>query len=187
MRMSALELDPTLLEALRTLAEHDVEFVVIGDVAAAIHAQGGFVAGLAIVPGGYGRNAERLNGALQAMDAELGIAGTPAQTQLDYRRMDLREVAPCSYITRYVDVDVDFEPQGTGGYRDLFDEAARVELARGVRPIRPLVAAPADLERIRRAVAPAVPYAEPPAALPPEPGQDGWPAEDIRAGRPSRI
>ncbi|MFP5363921.1 MAG: hypothetical protein ACLGI5_14450 [Thermoleophilia bacterium] len=182
--MSPLELDPTLLEALRTLAEHDVEFVVIGDVAAAIHDQGGFVAGLAIVPGGYGRNAERLSGALQAMDAELGIAGTPAQTQLDHRRTDLRDVAPCSFLTRYVDVDVDFEPKGTGGYRDLFDEAARVELARGIRP---LVAAPADLERIRRAAAPAVPYAEPPAALPPEPGEDGWPAEDIRAGRPSRI
>ena len=36
------------------------------------------VAGVAIVPGAYGRNVERLNTALQAMDAELGIAGKPA-------------------------------------------------------------------------------------------------------------
>lgn len=185
--MSALELDPTLLEALRTLAEHDVEFVVVGDVAAAIHAQGGFVAGLAIVPGGYGRNAERLGSALRAMDAELASAGAPPQTQFDHRRTDLREVAPCSFLTCYVDVDVDFAPKGTGGYRDLFDDAARVELARGIRPIRPLVAAPADLERIARAAAPAVPYAKPPPALPPEPGEDGWTAADLRAGRPTRI
>ena len=184
MRMSVLELDPTLLEALRTLAEHDVEFVVIGDVAHAIHDQGGFVAGLAIVPGAYGRNAERLNSALQAMNAELGIAGTAAHTQFDYRRMDLREVAPCSFITRYVDVDVNFEPHGSGGYRDLFDDAAPVELARGVRP---LVAAPADLERIGRGGAPAVPYAKPPVQLPPEPDEDGWRAQDLRAGRPTRI
>lgn len=187
MRMSALELDPTLLEALRTLAEHEVELVVIGDVARAIHDQGGFVAGLAIVPGDYGRNVTRLNGALQAMDAELGIAGTPAQTQLDFRRMDLREIAPCSFITRCVDVDVSFVPPGTGGYRDLFDDAARVELAGGAPPIRPLVAARADLERIARNAAPAVPYARPPAALPPEPDEADPRAQDIRAGRPTRI
>lgn len=182
MSMSALELDPTLLQALRALAEHDVELVVVGDVAEAIHNHGGSVTGLAVVPGSYGRNAERLNGALQAMDAELGIGGTLATTQFDYRRMDLREVAPCSFITRYVEIDVNFEPPGTRGYQDLFDDAARIELARGVRP---LVAAAEDLERIARAAAPAVPYAQPPAALPPEP--DGWDAQDIRAGRPTRT
>jgi hypothetical protein len=182
--MSDLELDPTLLEALRTLASHDVEFVVVGDVAEAIHNRGGFVAGLAIVPGGYGRNADRLNSALQAMDGELGIAGTPAPTQSDYRQMDLRELAPCSFITRHVDVDVNFEPNGTNGYRDLLDDAEHIELAHGIRP---LVAARADLARIARSTAPALPYAKPPAALPPEPGGDVWAAHDIRAGRPTRI
>ena len=183
-RMSALELDPTLLEALRTLADHDVEFVVVGDVAEAIHKHGGFVAGLAIVPGAYGRNAERLSAALQAMDGELGIAGTPADTQFDYRRMDLREIAPCSFLTRYVDVDVNFEPGATAGYRDLIDDADHVELAHGIRP---LVAAPEDLDADRAAAARRpVPYAKPPVALPPEPGDD-WSAHDIRAGRPTRI
>ncbi|MGH2942800.1 MAG: hypothetical protein ACRDLN_08520, partial [Solirubrobacteraceae bacterium] len=154
--MSDLELDPALLETLRTLQLHDVEFVLAGDVAEAIHNRGGFVSGVAIVPGSYGRNVERLNGALQALDAELGIAGAPAATQVDYRRSDLRELAPCSFITLYVDIDVNFEPAGTGGYQDLFDDASHVELAPSVRP---LVAAPADLERIARGVAPAVPYA----------------------------
>jgi hypothetical protein len=182
--MSDLQLDPSLLEALRTLEQHDVEFVLVGDVARAIHDHGGVVSGMAIVPGAYGRNVERLTGALQAMDAELGIAGTPAATQFDYRRMDLREIAPCSFITRHVDVDVSFEPAGTGGYRDLFDDASHTLLAPGVRP---LVAAPADLERIARGAAPAVPYAQPPAALPPEPGDERWPGQDIRAGRPTRI
>lgn len=182
--MSAPELDRAVLEALRILAQHEVELVVVGDVAEAIHEDGGFIAGLAIVPGSYGRNAERLSAALQAMDARLGIAGTPAQTQFDYRRMDLREVAPCSFITRYVDVDVDFEPRGTGGYRDLFDDAARKQLSHGVSP---LVAAPADLARIARAIAPAVPYAKPPSRLPPEADEDGRPAPGVRARRPTRI
>ena len=183
MRMSALELDPALLESLRTLALHDVEFVVVGDLAEAVHNDGGVVSAVAIVPASYARNAERLNGALQAMDAELGIAGTPAATPLDYRRTDLREIAPCSFVTRYVDVDVDFEPPNTRGYRDLFDDASHIELAPMVRP---LVAARADLERIARGAAPAVPYAQPPAALPPEP--DGVPrAHAIRVGRISRT
>jgi hypothetical protein len=179
--MSELELDPLLLETLRTLQQHDVEFVLVGDVAEAIYNNGGFVSGVAIVPGAYGRNVERLNTALQAMDAELGIAGTPAATQVDYRRCDLRELAPCSFMTRYVDVDLNFEPLGTRGYRDLFDEARHVELAHGVNP---LVSAREDLERIGRSTAPAVPYAQPPAALPPEP-DDGvyFPADDIRASR----
>lgn len=181
--MSDLELDPTLLEALRTLQQHDVEYVLVGDVAKAIYDHGGFVAGVAVAPAAYGRNVERLNGALQAMDAELGIAGTPAETQFDYRRMDLREIAPCSFITRHVDVDVNFEPPGTRGYPDLFDDASHVDLAPGVRP---LVAASADLERIARSGA-RVPYAQPPAALPPEPDVERWPEQDIRAGRPTRT
>jgi len=180
--MSELELDPGLLETLRTLLEHDVEFVLVGDVAEAIYNQGGFVSGLAIVPGAYGRNVERLSSALQAMDAELGIAGTPSSTQYDYRRSDLRELAPCSFMTRYVDIDLNFQPTGTDGYRDLFDEAKSIELAPSVNP---LVAAREDLARIARGAAPAVPFAKPPAVLPPEPGDD-LAAEDIRASRSSR-
>ena len=58
--MTDLELDPTLLETLRTLALHDVEFVLVGGLARAIYDHGGFVSGVEIVPGSYGRNAERL-------------------------------------------------------------------------------------------------------------------------------
>jgi hypothetical protein len=180
--MSQLELDPALLETLRTLQQHEVEFVLVGDVAEAIHDEGGFVSGVAIVPGAYGRNVERLNGALQAMDAELGIAGTPAATQYDYRRSDLRELAPCSFMTRYVDIDVNFEPGGTSGYRDLFDEAKATPLAPSVTP---LVAAREDLARIARGTAPPAPYATPPAMLPPEPDDDVLAAQDIRASRSS--
>ncbi len=181
--MSDLELDPTLLETLRTLALHDVEFVLVGDVAEAIHDDGGFVSGVSIVPGSYGRNARRLATALHAMDAQPSVAGAPAAEPLD-PRTDLRELSPCSFVTRHVDVDVCFQPPGTGGYRDLFDDAAHVELAPGVRP---LVASPDDLERMSRGGAAAAPYATPPAALPPEPAP-GWTlGRDTRAGRATRI
>lgn len=180
--MSDLELDPTLLETLRTLALHDVEFVLVGALAQAIYDHGGFVSGVEIVPGAYGRNAERLAAALGAMEGELCRGGMPATEPFD-PRTDLRELSPCTFTTRWVDVEICFQPPGTGGYRDLFDDAGRIELAPGVRP---LVAAPEDLERIARGAASGAPYATPPAALPPEPDGD-WAAQDLRAGRASRT
>ncbi len=179
--MSELELDPTLLATLQTLEAQDVEFVLVGDVAEAIYNNGGFVSGVAIVPGAYSRNVDRLCSALLELDAELGIAGKPDERALDLRRADLRELAPCSFMTSRADVDLDFEPHGTRGYRDLFDDAARIRLAPGVNP---LVASQADLVRIAHGSAPQVPYAQPPAVLPPEPAE-GDPRVDqqFRASR----
>jgi hypothetical protein len=179
--MSELELDPLLLTTLATLQRHDVQFVLIGDVAEAIYNRGGFVSGIAIVPAAYGRNVERLIAALQGLDGEMGIAGTPTGDAVDWRRTDLRDLAPCSFMTSGADIDVNFEPAGTRGYQDLFDDASQIELAPGVTP---LVASPEDLERVGRGTAPAVPYAQPPAALPPE---GHWPSEQIRARRTSRT
>ncbi|HEY1538816.1 MAG TPA: hypothetical protein VGF63_05405 [Solirubrobacteraceae bacterium] len=202
--MNELELDPDLIMTLRTLETHRVEFVLVGDVAEAIYNHGGFVSGVAIVPGGYGRNVERLMQALHTLDAELGIAGRPDPRGLDWRRMDLRDIAPCTFMTTYADVDVNFQPAGTNGYRDLFQDAQRYELGTGARPH---VAAPDDLERLvqggaRTPVAPpprlADPTERPRAAQPPrsalpadEPGlplePDVWTEEEFRAIRAGRI
>jgi hypothetical protein len=178
--MSELQLDPDLLATLQALETHRVEFVLVGDVANAIYDHGGFVSGVAIVPGGYGRNVERLRNALEAMNAELGIAGRPDPRGLDWRSEDLRELAPCTFMTIYADIDVDFQPAGSDGYRDLFQDADRFQLAPGARPH---VASVDDLERLARGGArpPYVPPALPPAALPPEP--DVWPEQEIRASR----
>ena len=182
--MNMLELDPALLETLRALARHDVELVLVGDVAQAIHDDGGFVADVAIVPAPYARNAQRLSLALQAMDAQPTAADTAAATAPDWRQRDLRELAPCTFATRWADVHVDFEPAGTGGYRDLFDEARNIELAPSVCP---LVAAPEDLARVGRDSAPPTPYAQPPKALPPEPEGDELHDAIIRAARATRT
>jgi hypothetical protein len=179
--MSELELDPTLLATLQTLESNDVEYVLVGDVAEAIYNNGGFVSGVAIVPGAYSRNVDRLCAALVELDATPAGGGAATDPYgLDLRRTDLRELSPCTFETSRADIDVDFEPHGTRGYRDLFDDAARIELAPGVRP---LVAAPADLARIARATSPEAPYAQPPAVLPPEPDGDLWAGEQIRASR----
>ena len=160
--MSELELDQTLVATLAALETHRVEFVLVGDVAHAIYDHGGIVSAVAIVPGSYGRNVERLAHALGTLNAELGIAGRPDPRGLDWRRMDLREVAPCTFMTAYADIDVDFEPAGTSGFRDLFQDADRFEVGRGVRPY---VASLDDLDRVGHASAPPPPRVQ----LPPTP------------------
>jgi hypothetical protein len=177
--MSELELDPALLATLQALEAQHVEFVLVGDVAEAIYANGGFVSGVAIVPGAYSRNVDRLCDALVALGAELALGGP--ERGPDLQRVDLRALSPCTFTTSLADIDVNFEPEGTRGYRDLFDDASHIQLAAGVNP---LVASPADLERIARGSASEAPYAQPPAILPPEPGDgDAWVAEQFRASR----
>jgi hypothetical protein len=165
--MSELQLDPDLVAILQTLETHRVEFVLVGDVANAIYNHGGFVSGVAIVPGGYGRNVERLYNALVAMDAELGLAGRPDPRGLDWRRMDPRDVAPCSFMTKYADLDI-------------FQDADRFELAPGASPY---VVSTEDLDRLAHRAAPPAyePVALPPAARPPE--HDDWSEDEIRASR----
>lgn len=203
--MDKLELDPDLVATLTTLERHRVEFVLTGDIARAIYGHGGFVSAIAVVPAGYGRNVERLMHALAEMNADLGIAGRPDSRGLDWRRSDLREIAPCTFMTDYADVDLDFEPAGTNGYRDLFQDADRFDLAPGARPY---VVAIEDLERVTPGGAsappvtpiaaaafappPASPVGAPPAAvLAPDAADDYdpgvWTADEFRAIRAGRA
>lgn len=197
--MTEIELDPKLLATLQTLESQAVEYVLVGEVADAIHDGGGFISGVAIVPAAYGRNVDRLAFALKQLDAHHGN-GQP----VDPRTNDLRALAPCTFTTAHAKVELDFAPGGTNGYPDLFDDAARIGLAAGVNPH---VASPQDLDRIERWARGA--QGMPPAALPPEPGYwnpsapeeisvsggpqmlpsepAGWPDEhEIRASRATR-
>lgn len=185
--MSTLQLDHDLVATLTALETHRVEFVLVGDVAAAIYDDGGVVSGVAIVPGNYGRNVERLTHALDTLNAEMGIAGRPDPRGLDWRRMDLRQLAPCSFMTAYADIDIDFEPAGTSGYRDLFQDAERYEIAVGARPY---VVSPDDLDRVTRGTGPgpALPelaYPIAPAAPPPPRPASAYPPEPTMAPPPA--
>ena len=72
--------------------------------------------------------------------------------------------------TSLADIDLDFEPHGTRGYRDLFDDASRIRLAAGRQPARRLARGPRAHRPRQRARD--APYAQPPAVLPPEPDDD---------------
>ena len=195
--MGDLQLDQTLVATLAALETHRVEFVLVGDVAHAIYDHGGIVSAVAIVPGNYGRNVDRLAHALGTLNAQLGIAGRPDPRGLDWRQMDLRELAPCTFMTAYADIDIDFEPAGTSGFRDLFQDADRFEIGRGVRPY---VASLDDLDRVGHAsaapparvqvpptpVAPSEPRYEPAPPAPVEPPYEPADAQPA-AERPAPV
>ncbi|CAN5605060.1 hypothetical protein BH20ACT17_BH20ACT17_14100 [soil metagenome] len=173
--MTEIELDPKLLATLQTLESQAVEYVLVGEVADAIHDGGGFISGVAIVPAAYGRNVDRLAFALKRLDAH-HANGQP----VDPRTNDLRALAPCTFTTAHAKVELDFAPGGTNGYPDLFDDAARIGLAAGVNPH---VASPQDLDRIDGSArgAQGLPPAVPPATLPPEP--DSFEADEVPVAR----
>jgi hypothetical protein len=164
--MSGFQPDPNLVATLAMLSTKRVEFVLVGDLAAAIYDDGGIVSGVAIVPGSYGRNVDRLASALAALNADLGIAGRPDPRGIDWRQTDLREIAPCSFMTAYADIDIDFEPAGTSGYRDLFQDADRYEIGRGARPY---VVSPDDLDRVMHGAGSPAPAAPLPRLADPAP------------------
>ena len=173
--MTEIELDPKLLATLQTLESQAVEYVLVGEVADAIHDGGGFISGVAIVPAAYGRNVDRLAFALQQLAAH-HANGQP----VDPRTNDLRALAPCTFTTTHAKVELDFAPGGTNGYPDLFDDAARIRLASGVNPH---VASPQDLDRIERLArgAQGLPPVVPPATLPAE--ADSFEAAEVPAAR----
>jgi hypothetical protein len=175
--MTEIELDPNLLATLQTLESHAVDYVLVGEVAEAIHNSGGFISQVAVVPGSYGRNVDRLASALMALDAH-SPNGQPLNTTVT----DLRASSPCTFRTRYADIALDFFPGGTNGYQDIFDDAGRHSLAAGVNPH---VASPQDLDRMddwaRNSTYGAVPPAVAPTVLPPEPE---YYDEDIPDARP---
>lgn len=144
--MAIIDLDPDVLSTLRALDDHRVEFVVIGDVADAIHDGGaGFVDTLAIVPSGYARNLERLSAAMVELEAELRVAGETQTLPVDISPRALRELGRCTLATEHADVELDVEPAGTAGYTDLYADA------RGIRVGERLtvqVASAEDLDRI---------------------------------------
>jgi hypothetical protein len=177
--MTEIELDPNLLATLQTLESHAVDYVLVGEVAEAIHNAGGFISQVAIVPGSYGRNVDRLASALVALDAH-SPNGQPLNTAVT----DLRAAAPCTFRTRHADIALEFFPGGTNGYQDIFDDAGRHSLAPGVNPH---VASPDDLDRIeewaRSNSYGAVPPAVAPAVLPPEPEDYEVDVEDVPPAR----
>lgn len=113
---------------LSSLLARDVEFIVIGAVAAI--AQGGplITQDLDITPARDADNLARLAIALEDLDARLRIANDPSGVEFPIEPGFLGSVDSWTLKTPRGDIDVLFVPSGTSGYADLKRSAVPTEL-----------------------------------------------------------
>ena len=135
------------LGALRVLTEHEVEFVVIGGVAAAAHGSPSVTIDLDVC---YSRDLEnlvRLADALKSINARLREVSEDVPFILDSRTLEAGGIF--TFTTDLGDLDCIGTPSGTRGYKDLAAGATQVDFD----GLRVAVASVEDLIRMKRASA----------------------------------
>jgi hypothetical protein len=129
---------------LATLHRHEVDFIVIGLIAAIAQGYPMATRDLDVTPSREPDNVERLAEALRQLQAKLRTPSEPVDfpIEADY----LAGVPSWTLVTPLGELDILFEPAGTRGYDDLKRDALEVIL--GV-PV--LVASLADVIRMKQA------------------------------------
>lgn len=111
----------------RVLIEHDVEFVIIGGVAARLHDTGHATVDIDICPSTHDGNLSNLAEALQDLGARLRVEGDPGGVMFDAHPDALRQVATMTLITEHGPLDLCFVPAGfPEGYESLSENAVSV-------------------------------------------------------------
>ena len=119
--MESPDLDPRSI--LSTLAEHGVEFVVIGGLAAAAHGSIIPTYDVDIVPRSSVDNLTRLSSALRQLEARIRSDAVEDGLPFDHDAESLAAVTVWNLTTRHGDLDITFMPSGTQGYQDLIRDA----------------------------------------------------------------
>ncbi len=134
-------------EILRVLHRHDVEFVLIGGMAATLHGSDVVTLDLDVSPKSTRDNLERLASALRDLNASLRVEAEPAGVPFDAHVELLERVQLLNLVTRAGDLDIVMQPAGSSGYNDLRRDALAISIS-GV-PV--LVASLADVIRSKEA------------------------------------
>lgn len=112
---------------LRRLERHEVEYVVIGGVAARLYGSPRLTEDLDVTPATTTENLHRLAAALRDLDAKLRVVGhDPVAFELDERAFG--SFTTMTLSTRLGPLDLAFRPDATGGYPDLSRSAETVEV-----------------------------------------------------------
>lgn len=119
--MASPELDDDHVVAIcSVLAEHGVEFVVIGGVAARLHDTGHATVDIDVCPSRRADNLRRLSAALTELGTRLRVEGEPDGVEFEPHPDLLVNMTTMTLLTRHGPLDLYFEPAGfSGGYDDL--------------------------------------------------------------------
>ena len=132
---------------LRVLVEHDIEFVLIGGLAATLYGSPHVTTDVDISPASTPANLERLSAALMALQARIRIEGVPEGLPFDPAASLLARASILNLTTRFGDLDLTLQPSGTTGYGDLIEAAISLDIGE----VRVVVASLDDVIRSKEA------------------------------------
>jgi len=117
---------------LRALERHRVRYVLIGGIGATLHGSPLPTRDADICPALDGANLESLASALREMGAKIRTADAPEGLPFACDAAFLRQMKLLNLTTRFGDLDLSFEPSGTGGYADLSARSVEYDLGEGL-------------------------------------------------------
>lgn len=119
-------LDPECL--FRVLADHEVEYVLIGGLAAVLHGSPTTTTDADIVPRADSANLARLGDALRDLDARVRSEEDPEGVAFDPHPTLLAAVGMLNMTTRCGDLDLTFRPAGLGEFETVRRGAIAIDL-----------------------------------------------------------
>ncbi len=128
---------------LHALEQEGVSYVIVGGLARVLQGSDELTHGIDLTPSPRAKNLERLQAALESLNARRADGTTPELTRLDTDRDPVIE-----FESAAGEIKIVLEPAGTRGYDDLRHRATREPIGEGLRPA---VADPGDLVRMLEA------------------------------------
>lgn len=113
---------------LAVLAEHIVDYVMIGGLAAALHGSDMVTTDLDITPAASADNLERLSAALRSLHARIRSDELPEGLPFTHDGVSLSNARVWKLVTDFGDLDISFVPSGTQGYIDLRRNAVVIDV-----------------------------------------------------------
>ena len=122
----AAPFDPA--RTITALVRHEVDFVLIGGLANALHGSPAATNDANICPARTPENLSRLSAALVELDAHIRTESEPDGLAFDRAPEFLAVVELLNTTTVAGDLDISFVPIGTGGYDDLSERAVEFDI-----------------------------------------------------------
>lgn len=119
------------VELLRRLFEHNVDFIVIGGIAATLHGSPLRTNDTDICPNRTIKNAQRLSAALTSLEAKLRTEASPLGVAFPHDAHFLLEQDLWTLVTVFGNFDIAWKPAGTDGYSDLIRASVRYDVGNG--------------------------------------------------------
>ncbi len=119
-------------EIFRVLGVYGVKYVVIGNLGGTLYGSPLVTGDVDVCPSPEAPNLVALAAALTEMGARIRTADVPNGLPFACDAAFLRQMKMVNLTTRFGDLDLSFEPSGTGGYDDLSRRAVRIDLRDGI-------------------------------------------------------